>query len=121
MDSERALLRTSYWVAAIADFVVAVLVLIPVRMGVPGYVYPMGMMSAVAFSWGVMLVVADRKPVERKWVLYPTSLVVFLLGVAGIHAAVTGLLPLSRVVLSSTAVLVVLSLLIYTCYRTYDA
>ena len=121
MDTDRALIRTSYWVAAIADFVIAILVLIPSRMGVPGYVYPMGLMSAVAFSWGVMLVVADRKPVERKWVLYPTALVVLLLGAAGAHAAATGLLPLSRVIASSTAVVVVLALVIYTCYRTRDA
>ena len=75
-------LRTAYWVAAIADFVIAVLALIPERMGVDQFVYPMGLMAAVAFSWGVMLIVADRKPVERRWVLTPTILVVFLLGVA---------------------------------------
>ena len=78
---DRSLIRMSYWVAAIADFVIAVLVLLPGRMGVTEFVYPMGLMSAVAFSWGVLLIVADRKPVERRWVLLPTTLVVFLLGV----------------------------------------
>ena len=38
----------------------------------------MGLMSAVAFSWAVLLIVADRKPVERRWVLLPTTLVAFL-------------------------------------------
>ena len=66
MDNHRRLLRSSYWVAAIADFVIAFLVLIPERMGIGGFVYPMGLMSAVAFSWGVMLIVADRRPVERR-------------------------------------------------------
>ena len=120
MSQETTLLRTSYWVAAIADFIVAILALIPVRMGTPAYVYPMGLMSAVAFSWGVLLLVADRRPVERKWVLPPTILVVFLLGVAGVHAAATGLLPRTRILPSSTAVVVILCLLTYTWYRTRD-
>ena len=110
--------RFSYWVGAIADFLLAVLVLIPDRMGVPTYVYPMGLMSAVAFSWGVLLIVADRKPVERKWVLPPTALVVFLLGIAGVHAASAGLLPWIHVLPSSIAVVVLLGLLVFTIYKT---
>ena len=120
-EEHTALIRASYWVAAIADFVIAILVLIPERMGVEGFVYPMGLMSAVAFSWGVLLLVADRKPVERKWVLLPTILVVFLLGVAGLYAAFAGLLPVRRILASSTAVVLVLSLLLYTSYKTRDA
>jgi hypothetical protein len=120
MTEDRILIRTSYWVAAVADFIIAVLVLIPERMGVTNFVYPMGLMSAVAFSWGVLLIVADRKPVERKWVLVPTVLVVFLLGVAGVYAASTGLIPLKRIIASSAAVVAVLALLIFTCYRTRE-
>ena len=71
MENKIRWVRFSYWVGAIADFLLAVLVLIPDRMGVPTYVYPMGLMSAVAFSWGVLLIVADRRPVERKWSLPP--------------------------------------------------
>jgi hypothetical protein len=47
MKEYRILIRTSYWVAAVADFIIAILVLIPDRMGVTGFVYPMGLMSAV--------------------------------------------------------------------------
>jgi len=115
---DRILIRMSYWVAAIADFVVAVVVLIPERMGVTEFVYPMGLMSAVAFSWAVLLIVADRKPVERRWVLLPTTLVAFLLGVAGVYAASVGLIPVQRVMVSSVAVVGVVLLLSYTCYRT---
>jgi hypothetical protein len=120
MKDNRFWLRTSYWVAAVADFIVAVLVLIPERMGVPGFVYPMGLMSAVAFSWGVMLILADREPVERKWVLVPTILVVFLLGVAGVYALAVGLMPSRRILPSSTAVVIVLGILIYTWFKTRD-
>ena len=72
-------LRISYWTAAIADFVIAAIVLFPEEMGLSKIVYPMGLMSAVAFSWGIMLLIADRKPLERSWVLIPTILVVALL------------------------------------------
>jgi hypothetical protein len=115
------LIRTSYWVAAIADFVIALLALMPARMGVEEFVYPMGLMSAVAFSWGVLLLVADRRPVERKWVLLPTSLVVFLLGMAVVYAGLAGLIPTGQLFVSSAAVVLVLALLLYTVYTTRGA
>jgi len=106
-------LRVGYWVAAVADFAIAILVLFPERMGVTGFVYPMGLMSAVAFSWGVMLVIADRRPLERRWVLLPTMLVVFLIGIAGAYAGIKGLIPVGRVIGSSAAAVIVLGLLFY--------
>ena len=118
MKKNRMLLRTSYWVAAVADFIIAILVLIPDRMRITEFVYPMGLMSAVAFSWGVLLILADRKPIERRWVLPPTILVVFLLGVAGAYAVISGVLPFSRIIASSAAVVIVLCLLIYTHFKT---
>jgi hypothetical protein len=114
MDKIKRWLRISYWLAAIADFVIAVLCLMPSRMGVAHYVYPMGLMSAVAFSWGVLLVIADREPIERRWILPPTMLVVALLGMVGVHAGITGLLPVSRAITSATASFIVLSVLIYS-------
>jgi drug/metabolite transporter (DMT)-like permease len=118
MNHYRFLLRLSYWVAAIADFIIAVLVLIPQRMGVTDFVYPMGLMSAVAFSWGIMLVLADRKPLERRWVLAPTILVVFLLGSAIAYAGISGLIPAEQIMASTAAVVAVLGLLIYTWFKT---
>ena len=79
MTKSILLLRLSYWTAAIADFIVAILVLIPVRMGVDEVAYPMGLASVTIFSWTVMLLIADRKPFERKWILIPTILVVTLI------------------------------------------
>ena len=79
MDKKIRWLRIAYWTAALADFVIAILVLIPARMGVSNYVYPMGLMSAVAFSWGVLLILADRHPLKRRWILIPTIIVVALL------------------------------------------
>jgi len=73
------LLRLSYWAAAITDFVVAILFLMPERMGETEITYPMGLASVTVFSWVVILIMADRKPIERKWVLIPTIIVVTLI------------------------------------------
>jgi hypothetical protein len=79
MKKQILLLRLCYWIAALADFAIAYLALIPQRMGLTEIVYPMGLTSAIAFSWGVLLLLADRKPMERRWILIPTILVVGLL------------------------------------------
>jgi hypothetical protein len=84
MKKQIILLRLSYWTAAIADFSIAILVLIPEKMGLTEIVYPMGLISAVTLSWGILLIIADRKPIERRWILIPTIIVVALLSVARI-------------------------------------
>ncbi len=48
-------------------------------MGLVEIAYPMGLFSVIAFSWTLMLLMADRKPIERKWVLIPTIIVVTLI------------------------------------------
>ena len=84
MKKQILLLRISYWAAAISDFTIAILVLIPERMGLTAIEYPMGLVSAIAFSWGVLLLIADRMPFERRWILIPTILVVALLTIVRI-------------------------------------
>ena len=120
MEKKVRWLRIAYWTAAIADFVVAVIVLIPGRMGVPQYVYPMGLMSAVAFSWGMLLIMADRKAVERRWIIIPTSIVVALLGGVGLHAGITEILPFVRVIPVVISALIVLFLLLYSYINSRD-
>ena len=110
-------LRLSFWVAAIADFIVAIMVLIP---DIPGdiYVISMGQMSAVAFSWGVLLILAVRKPMERRWIAIPTMLVVFLLAMVSVHSLVTGILPASKTIPALGASVVVFSLLLAGSLKT---
>jgi drug/metabolite transporter (DMT)-like permease len=95
MNKKILFLRTSYWLGAIADLSIAISILIPQRVGLDKFVYPMGLMSAVAFSWAIMLILADRKPLERKWVLIPTILVIFLLSTVRIISVVNGLIDFS--------------------------
>ena len=88
-------LRISYWAGAIGDFALAILALVPGIMEVPSYCYPMGLFSALAFSWGCMLIWADREPSERRWVLLPTILVGSMLLVAVIYSMLSGTIPVS--------------------------
>lgn len=91
-------LQVSYWLGAIADIVYAIIVLIPSRAGVSEYVYPMGIFAAVAFSWGIMLILATRKPLERRWVLIPTIIVGTLLGIANVYSYLVDAIDLNVIV-----------------------
>ncbi len=113
-------LRISYWVAAIADFAIAVVVLIPERMGVSAYCYPMGLMSAVAFSWGCMLIWADRKPLERKWILLPTILVIIMLLIAGVYSIYIGAISIRTYFPNFIIIPVVVALLSFSYYNARE-
>ena len=89
-------------------------------MGVDFYVYPMGLISDVAFSWGVLLLFADRKPIERRWILIPTILVVVLLGIVVVHAGLTQLIPSTRILPTSIAISIIFSILIYSYMKARD-
>ena len=110
------LLRLSYWIAAIADFIIAILAWIPERMGAAETVYPMGLVSVIAFSWTVMLLIADRKPVERKWILIPTILVVTLITIVRTKFSLDGAIEFSLVLL-----LFAIALIILMAYSYYYA
>lgn len=113
-------LRISYWAGAIGDFVIAILVLIPERMGVPSYVYPMGLMSAVAFSWGCMLIWADREPIQRRWVLLPTIVVGVMLLLAVIFSVYVGAIALRSVFLNILLLPAMVALWSYSYYSARD-
>lgn len=113
-------LRIGYWVAAIADFIVAIVVLIPERMGVTEYCYPMGLMSAVAFSWGCLLIWADRKPLERRWVLLPTILVIVMLLIAGLYSIYAGVISIREYFSNFIIIPAVIALLSFSYYNARD-
>jgi hypothetical protein len=108
MNKSILLLRLSYWIAAIADFIIAILLWIPERMGVLEKAYPMGLASVIAFSWGVMLLIADRSPIERKWVLIPTILVVTLIAIVRTKFSLDGLIEFNLGLLLFAIALIIL-------------
>ena len=102
------LLRLSYWIAAIADFVIAILAWMPERMGVSEVAYPMGLASVIALSWGVLLLIADRKPIERQWILIPTILVVALITIVRTGFSLEGFIELNIALLVFAIGLIIL-------------
>jgi hypothetical protein len=114
------LLRLSYWIAAIADFIIAILAWMPERMGVTEAVYPMGLVSAIAFSWGVLLVMADRKPLERRWILIPTILVVSLIAFARTKFSLDGTIEFSIALLLFAVALILFMAYSYFYANKYD-
>jgi hypothetical protein len=81
-------LRISYWAGAVLDALAALSMLSPQLFAAtnrlpdfhPGveYRYAMGMGASLMLGWTVLLLWADRKPVERKGVLLITLLPVVL-------------------------------------------
>ena len=108
MTKSILLLRLSYWIAAIADFIIAFLAWIPERMGVTEIAYPTGLASVMAFSWAVMLLIADRKPNERKWMLIPTILVVTLITIVRTKFSLDGTIEFSLELLLFAIALIIL-------------
>lgn len=107
-------LQISYWTAAIADFLIAILVLIPGLVGVSSYVYPMGIVSVVGISWGILLILANRNPLTQRWVLIPTMIVVALLGFATLHALSLKLVPIELIIGGVASSILIFSLLLFS-------
>lgn len=93
-------LRISYWAGAILDLLAGMTMLFPALFAInnrlssfyptPAYRYAMGMGAPLMLAWTILLLWADRKPIERKGIL-PITLLVVLGEVANeIVAARTG-------------------------------
>ena len=114
-------LRVSYWAGAIADGLVGVLTLVPSRMGLPGFRYPMGLAASLMIAWAVLLLWADRKPVERRGVLPITVLVIIGLTLSGIYSVAVGLLPLSRIVPTTVLGVLLIVLMLFAYFNAAKA
>ena len=106
--TETRWLRVSYWVGAIADGVVSVMMFFPeLGRAVYGltdfepavdYRYAMRFGASLMFGWAVLLLWADRKPLERRGVLPITVLVIAGLAWAGAYAVDERMIPLANMI-----------------------
>lgn len=95
-------LRASYIAGAVADGLIGILMLLPVRMGETEFRYPMGLGASLMFGWTALLVWASRRPVERKGVLLLTIFpVISGLVVTGIWAVAAGHFALQKILPST--------------------
>jgi len=68
----------------------------------------MGLASVTVFSWVVMLIIADRKPIERKWILIPTILVVTLITIVRTRFSSEGTIEFNLALLLFAIALIIL-------------
>jgi uncharacterized membrane protein len=115
-------LRTSYWVGVVADAVATVAILIPSRMGESEFRYPMGLAAALMLAWTVLLIWADRRPVERRGVLLLTvfPLITGLMA-SCVFAGSSGQLPMEQVVARLAVMGIIAVLLLYSYARANRA
>jgi hypothetical protein len=77
-------------------------------------------MSAAAISWGILLLIADRKPVERRWILIPTMIVVALLTGVRIYASLNDLIEFSFAILLIGVILLLLLIFSYVNSKSVE-
>ncbi|HEY0590866.1 MAG TPA: hypothetical protein VGF40_03805 [Thermoanaerobaculia bacterium] len=106
MNSRERWLHASYWLGAIVDALAALAMLDQAVFGrksplsdyvpeVP-YRYAMGLAGSLMLGWTLLLLWADRQPIERKGILVITNVVVVGLFLSGVYASYEGLVPISR-------------------------
>lgn len=116
-----AWLRASYWAGAVADVGIGVFTLVPGRMGETAYRYPMGLAAALMFAWALLLIWADRRPLERRGVLPLTILVILGLFSAGLAAAASGIFPLAHILPSSILGIALIALMGFSYLNARNA
>jgi hypothetical protein len=102
------LLRVSYWIGAIADFVVGIAMVYPkflaqvLRLEEPPSAIEtrcaLGMGASLMFGWTALLIWADRKPLERKGVLVLTVPVILGLAFTALYGFLGGYIPLASAI-----------------------
>lgn len=90
-------LRISYWIGAIADGFATLRMLLPEFAHGAEYRYALGLGASLMLGWTILLIWADRRPLERKGVLLLTAFpVVSGLLLAELYAVISGIISLER-------------------------
>lgn len=131
MKNRIYLLRISYWIGAILDGLMVIPMLFPEVGGLlfgrtdfnpdAGYKYAMGVGASLMAGWTILLIWADRKPIERKGVLIITVIPVILgLMSAGIYATVQNFIPIEKMVPTWIMQILLITLFTYSFFSVKD-
>lgn len=111
-------LKASYLAGAAADALIAVLMVLPSRMGETEFRYPMGLGVSLMLGWTALLLWAYQRPMERRGVLVLTIFpVISGLVVSGIWAVAAGHFPVQKVVPSSILGIALIVLMGFSCWK----
>jgi cation transport ATPase len=127
MENKILFLRISYWAGAILDVIAFLIMLFPPLFawnnGLTNfkpdmdYRYAMGMGAPLMLGWTVLLLWADRKPMERKSILLVTFLVVLGEVATEIFGVVTGFIAIPAMLLTWVIQLIVSGLFIFSYWN----
>jgi hypothetical protein len=127
MSGKILFLRLSYWAGAILDGIAFLIMLFPplfalnygLRNFDPGleYHYAMRMGAPLMLAWTVLLLWADRKPLERKDILLITLLVVLGEVVTEISGVAADFITASAMLLTWVIQFVVITLFIFSYWN----
>jgi hypothetical protein len=132
MTAEVRWLRISYWVGAIVDLLAAVGLLVPpigsIVYGIssfdPGsdYQYAAGVAASLMLGWTVLLLWADRRPLERRGVLMLTVCPVLVgLIASGVLAVRAGFVSIVAMVPTWVLQLALCALFLFSYLRSRHA
>ncbi len=111
-------LRISYWVGAIADGLATLRMLFPKFANGVEYRYAMGLAAALMLGWTILLIWADRKPLERKGVILLTAFpVVSGLLLAEIYAVFSGIISFSRMLPTGIFLVALITLFTFSYFN----
>ena len=126
--AETRWLRISYWVGAIADAIAAVAMFFPEVGGVvygiadfeptAAYRYAMRLGASLMLGWTVLLLWADRKPLERRGVLPITVFVIAGLAWGGAFAVDAGFISLPNMIPTWALQVLLTVLFLYSYFRS---
>ena len=127
MESKILFLRVSFWAGAILDVVAFLIMWFPSLFALnngltnfnPGieYRYAMGMGAPLMLGWTILLLWADRKPIERKSILLITLLVVLGEVVTEIFGVVTSFITVPAMLLTWMIQLIVSVLFVFSYWN----
>ncbi len=127
MDSRVLFLRISYWAGAVLDALAFLMMLSPALFAWnnkladfrPGadYRYAMGMGAPLMLGWTILLLWADRKPLERRHVLWITLLVVLGEVLTEIYGVSTGFIGVGAFLVTWVIQLLLASLFLLSLWK----
>jgi len=127
MNKAIRMLRISYWVGAVLDGLTAIPLAIPalggVILGLPDF-NPTPELNYISFlgaslmlGWTIMLIWADRKPLERKGVLLITVFpVVVGIALSGIYLVASGVVSIYSLIPTLTIQVCITTLFLFSYF-----
>src|SRR5271157_3252934 len=128
MERKILFLRISYWAGAILDVIAFFIMMFPFLFALNGgltnfnpgieYRYAMGMGAPLMLGWTILLLWADRKPMERKGILLITLLVVLGEVATEIFGVMIGFIAVSAMLLTWTIQFIMGVLFVFSYWNT---